>query len=186
MPARESRFAVNAPPHEVWAFIRDVHALCSCIPGVERVTLVDDRTAELTVKEKVGVVPLVVALRAHIEAEDPPHRLRAVATAEHLTMEIDVALRESGSGTELRGLIGVKGEGPLKPVVDSLFERRASERAAQFGDHLERRFGAVGPATVASGAAGAAGPARDRSGRFGAWLRRLWQRLVGGTARPER
>lgn len=187
MPERETRFVVNALPGEVWKFVRDVHALCSCIPGVEKVTLLDERTAELTVKEKIGVVPLVVELRARIDSEDPPHRLRAVATAEHLTMEIDVGLKPEGSGTELLGLIRVKGEGPLKPVVNSLFDKRADERAAQFAEQLERRFGAV-DAEVAAGAAHeerAREEAERKRGwivRLGEWLERLRQRLRGRSA----
>lgn len=174
MPEREARFSVNAPPVEVWGFVRDVHALCSCIPGVEQVRLVDDRTAELTVKERIGVVPLIVELTAQIDSEDPPNRLHAVATAEHLTMEIEVTLQPSGAGTEMSGLVSVKGEGPLKPVVDSLFERRADERAAQFAGHLERRFGAV-----AAGVGPVPGAARGWMARFAAWLAGWWRRMVG-------
>ncbi|TAN47853.1 MAG: hypothetical protein EPN19_16890, partial [Betaproteobacteria bacterium] len=93
MPEREAKFEVNAPPGEVWKFIRDFESLCTCIPGVEKIKLVDDRTAELTMKERVGIVPLILTLTAHIDSEEPPRRLHATARAEHLTMEIDVALR---------------------------------------------------------------------------------------------
>jgi carbon monoxide dehydrogenase subunit G len=58
MPEREERFVVNAPPEALWNFIRDVESLCSCIPGIERLHVVDDSTVKLTVKEKVGVIPL--------------------------------------------------------------------------------------------------------------------------------
>jgi len=171
MPRREARFTVNAPPGELWRFIRDFESLCTCIPGVERIKVVDDRTAELTVKEKVGVVPLILTLRAHIDSEDPPHRLHAIAKAEHLTMAIDVTLQATESGTELLSLFDVKGEGQLKAIVDRLFERRATERTAQFADCLQKRFGAVS-ATKA--------PAQVRAG----WLIRLWRRLVGSFSRP--
>ncbi len=181
MPQRETRFTVAAPPMEVWGFVRDVHALCSCIPGVEQVRLVDDTTAELTVREKVGVVPLTVALRAQIDAEDPPHRLHAIATAEHLRMEIDVALQASGAGTEMLGLIQVKGEGPMKAIVDSLFERRADERAAQFARHLEQRFGAVAPEGAAPAIAVQA-PGVNWAAQLRAWVGRLWRRISGAGA----
>jgi len=188
MPQRETRFNVAAPPAAVWAFVRDVQALCSCIPGVEQVTLLDHRTAELTVKERIGVVPLTVSLRAQIDAEDPPHRLHATATAQHLRMEIDVSLRASGRGTEMLGLIQVRGEGPLKPVVDSLFERRADERAAQFAEQLERRFGATGSGVPAEPATATppvpASSIRGRVARIGASLARYWQRLFGSRAGP--
>jgi len=165
MPRREARFTVNAPPGELWRFIRDFESLCTCIPGVERIKVVDDRTAELTVKEKIGIVPLILTLRARIESEDPPHRLHATAKAEHLTMAIEVSLQATGSGTELLTLFDVKGEGQLKAIVDRLFERRATERTAQFADCLQKRFGAGSSSST---------PARVPGGCLG----RLWRRLV--------
>lgn len=161
MPERAAKFVVNAPPHELWKFLRDFEALCTCIPGVERVRLVDPRTAELTVKEKVGVVPLIVNLTARIDSEDAPRRLHATASAEHLTMAIEVRLQASGSATELHSVFNVKGEGPLKPIVDRLFERRATERTAQFAQALEKRFGAQ-----------PSGPKLREN-----WLLRVWRRL---------
>lgn len=165
MPQRETRFSVNAQPLELWKFIRDIESLCTCIPGVEKIVLLDERTADLTVREKVGVIPMVLTLRASIDAEDPPRRLHATARAEHLTMTIEVSLEQTASGTELRGLFDVTGTGQLKPIVDRLFEKRATERAAQFADCLQKRFGAVPPARA---------PAQVPAG----WLYRLWRRLL--------
>ncbi len=143
MPSRDTQFSVAAPPEALWAFIRDIESLCTCIPGVERVSLIDDRSADLTVKEKVGVIPMIVTLRATIETEEPPRRLRASAIAEHLTMDIEVHLERTVAGTELRGRFDVVGTGQLKPIVDRLFEKRATERAEQFAAALEARFGAA-------------------------------------------
>lgn len=184
MPQREARFTVNAPPEELWRFIRDFESLCTCIPGVERITVVDERTAELTVREKIGVVPLIVELRAQIDSEDPPHRLHATAKAEHLTMAIDVSLQASASGTELLTLFDVKGEGQLKAIVDRLFERRATERTAQFADSLQQRFGAVGARDAAAQIPVGPGAARDGVGRIARWLKRLWRRLRGQFTPP--
>jgi carbon monoxide dehydrogenase subunit G len=173
MPRRETRFEVNAAPAEVWKFIRDFRSLCTCIPGVEKIDLVDDRTADLTVKEKVGVIPMILTLRAHIDAEEPPRRLQATARAEHLTMAIEVSLAPSASGAELRGMFDVTGTGQLKPIVERLFEKRATERAAQFAECLERRFGGA-PASA---------PEERRKKTAGA-LRRFWQWLAGLFSRP--
>jgi len=165
MPQRETRFTVNAQPPALWKFIRDIESLCTCIPGVEKIVLLDERTADLTVREKVGVIPMILTLRASIDAEDPPRRLHATARAEHLCMNIDVSLEKTANGTELRGLFDVTGTGQLKPIVDRLFEKRATERTAQFADCLQKRFGAVPPA--------------DASAQVPAgWLYRLWRRLL--------
>jgi len=184
MHQREATFAVDVSPEELWRFIRDFESLCTCVPGVERIRRVDDRTAELTVKEKVGVVPLIVDLTARIDAETPPHRLHAIASAEHLTMEIDVALRAAGSGTELRSRFRVEGKGPLKPVVDRLFERRATERTAQFADCLEKHFAAGSPATARIPARARPSAVRDWIARTQRRLGALWQRLLGRAAPP--
>jgi carbon monoxide dehydrogenase subunit G len=184
MPRREAKFTVNARPDELWRFIRDFQSLCTCIPGVERIRQLDDKTAELTVKEKVGVVPLIVTLLAQIESEEPPRSLHAIARAEHLTMAIDVTLRGTESGTELASLFDVTGEGQLKPIVDRLFERRASERAAHFADCLERRFGAVAPGAAPERPRGRAFRARHWAGRINRWLALLWRRLRGHFAPP--
>jgi carbon monoxide dehydrogenase subunit G len=173
MPRRETRFSVNAAPETLWRFIRDFEALCTCVPGVERVVPIDERTVDLTVREKVGVIPMVLTLRATIESEDPPRRLKATARAEHLTMGIEVTLEPGASGTELRGVFDVTGTGQLKPIVDRLFEKRADERALQFAQCLEQRFaGTPAPAAAPAPAAGPA-PAAAREG----WLTRLWRRV---------
>jgi carbon monoxide dehydrogenase subunit G len=65
--------------------------------------------------------------------------------AKHLTMVIDVSLRKNGSATELASCFDVRGEGPLKPIVDRLFERRATERTAQFAECLGKRFSRPSP-----------------------------------------
>ena len=149
MPRREATFTVTASPGELWKFLRDFESLCGCIPGVERLKVLDSRTAEFAVREKVGVVPLIVDLRAQIESEDPPRKLHAVARGQHVLITIDVALAPHGEGTELRSTFDVKGEGPLKPVVDRLFEKRATERTAQFAETLAQRFVAAPPAPAA-------------------------------------
>lgn len=166
MPRREASIEVETSPHELWRFLRDFEALCSCIPGVERVEVVSDRAAVLTVKEKVGVVPLVLALDASVEREDPPRGLHAVARCEHLTMVIDVALEPAGPKTVLHSTFDVTGSGPLKPIVDNLFERRATERTAEFSAALGRRFGAdaIQAETRASETASAAAPS-ETAGR---------------------
>jgi carbon monoxide dehydrogenase subunit G len=179
VPQREASFTVNAPPEDLWRFIRDFESLCTCIPGVERISVVDERTVDLTVREKVGVVPLIVDLRAQIDSEDPPHQLHATAKAEHLTMAIDVTLTASASGTELLTLFDVRGEGQLKAIVDRLFERRATERTAQFADALQQRFGAVASRDASAQISASPVLAGDRGRQLTRWIKRLWLRLLG-------
>lgn len=184
MPQRETTFVVNAPPDAVWLFIRDFNALCACIPGVERLQQLDERSVELTVREKVGVVPMIVDLVAVIESEAPPHRLHARARAKHLIMEIDVDLRAAAGGTEFRALFKVTGEGPLKAIVDRLFEQRVSERAAQFAGSLAERFDSDRTQDAASTSGLPSAPAPSFWIRLVQWLARTRKRLFGQTGLP--
>jgi carbon monoxide dehydrogenase subunit G len=176
MPKREASFSVAAPPEAVWRFVRDFEALCGCIPGIERLEVVDDRTARLTVQEKVGVVPLIVELTARIESESPPRQLQALATAEHLTMRIAVSLAGDGARTTMTTRFDVRGEGPLRPVVDRLFERRATERTEQFAKSLEARFG-HGVGTAAASPEAAAAQPTGLMTRMWRWLATLAHRI---------
>jgi hypothetical protein len=60
-------------------------------------------------------------------------------------------------------------------VVDRLFERRATERAAQFADCLRKRFGDGAPAGAAAQVSDAPSPARGWLARIKQWLARLWR-----------
>ena len=177
MPRRETSIEVDASPDELWKFIRDFESLCTCIPGVERIEPVDAQTAVLTVKEKVGVVPMVLALRASIEREDPPRSLHAIARAEHLTMAIDVALQGAGHRTLLHTVFDVTGSGPLKPIVDNLFERRATERTASFAACLGRRFAAAAPPVAAPPVVAPSAASRPPEPVVQGWIARIAERL---------
>ena len=39
----EDRFTVQAPVEKVWAFLRDPQQVAQCIPGAERIEVIDDR-----------------------------------------------------------------------------------------------------------------------------------------------
>lgn len=177
MPQREARFSVAAPPEALWCFIRDFEALCRCIPGIEQLEIVDQRTARFTVREKIGVVPLIVELTARIESESPPRQLLALATAEHLTMRIAVALAGDGARTTMTTRFEVQGVGPLKPVVDRLFERRATERTEQFANSLETRFGGAATGATVPAAAGPTAAPAGAIGRARQWLRGFVRRV---------
>jgi hypothetical protein len=70
----------------------------------------------------------------------------------------------------LLSLFDVRGEGQLKAIVDRLFERRATERSAQFADCLGKRFGAVSASQP---------PAPIGTGRVRRWLARIWRGFPG-------
>jgi carbon monoxide dehydrogenase subunit G len=60
----EGKFSVNAPIQKLWdTLFGDVKGVAACMPGVENLDVVDDKTFSLTMKQKVGITmkgPLVL------------------------------------------------------------------------------------------------------------------------------
>ncbi len=73
----EDTITIDAPAPRVWEFLLDVDRSASCVPGVNHVTLVDDRTFDGAIEAQVGPISGTFSFRAHIVDSDPPRELRA-------------------------------------------------------------------------------------------------------------
>jgi len=52
----EGKFSVKAPIKKLWeTLFGDVKGVAACMPGVESLEVVDDKTFNLTMKQKVGI-----------------------------------------------------------------------------------------------------------------------------------
>jgi hypothetical protein len=63
----EDSFEVDAPVERVWALLKDVPRVATCIPNAEITEVVDERTYRAKVSVKVG--PVSVSYRALIAVE---------------------------------------------------------------------------------------------------------------------
>ena len=75
----EERFTVKAPVDRVWAFVRDPQQVGRCIPGTERVDVVDDTHYHVVAGAKVGFLSVSFAMNVALTEVDPPRRLVSVA-----------------------------------------------------------------------------------------------------------
>ena len=73
----EDTITVDAPASRVWEFLLDVDRSAACVPGVDHVTLVDDRTFDGTIEARVGPISGKFSFRARIVESDPPRKLTA-------------------------------------------------------------------------------------------------------------
>ena len=138
---------VKAPPDAVWALLIDPQQLAACIPGVEEVTQVDERTFDGVVSATIGPMSGKFALRATIVESDPP---RALTTHVHgtdsvtkSTMDAEVVMTlasDSGAQTELTYQTTVDIKGRLAILGDMVLRATASLMLDEFGQRLQRRF----------------------------------------------
>ena len=52
----EGKFTVKAPIKELWDYMIKPETLASCIPGCEMIELIDEKTYNSIVKQKVGPI----------------------------------------------------------------------------------------------------------------------------------
>ena len=137
----EDSFEVEAPVERVWALLKDIPKVATCIPNAEITDIVDERTYRAKVSVKVG--PVSVSYRATIVVD-------GFDNAAHVA-------RFNVKGDELRGRGGVTasvvstaGERDGKTHVDLRTDAQISGIVATVGGRL---IEAVAQKTVAQFAA---------------------------------
>jgi uncharacterized protein len=143
MPVIEERFDVAAAPEAVWAFLLDPGRLATCIPGCERLEVVDERTYRLRVTVKVGFLGTTQDVRMTVVEAEPPRRLVAEGRGEdtRLGSQVDIRntleLAPAGSGvTTVRYRSEVKVLGRLGGVGDAVMKVKARELAGVFAERV--------------------------------------------------
>ncbi|MCS6862513.1 MAG: SRPBCC domain-containing protein [Abditibacteriales bacterium] len=109
----QQQFTVPAPIESVWSFLRDVNSFASCIPDVQQVEAVDERTFNAVVKVHILTMKAEFQVTATIVEETPPT---------HLVSELRGADAEHGGTIALRNVLDLRslpgGETEVSYVVD--------------------------------------------------------------------
>jgi hypothetical protein len=144
----QQQFTVTARLPVVWAFFRDVPAVAACVPGVEHVEPLDDRTYQGTMRVKVGPIGFRLSGRLVEQEVDEPARTAVLAVSADdralgsaVTATLRLQLGESAGGTTVAldteanvlGRLGQFGQGVIKLVADTVMKQfavRVQERLA--------------------------------------------------------
>ena len=143
MPVIEERFDVAATPDVVWSFLLDPVRLAPCVPGCDRLDIVDARTYRVRLTVKVGFLSTSQDLRMTVVEAEPPRRLVATGRGEdtRLGSQVDVRntleLSPAGAGaTTVSYRSEVKVLGRLGSVGDAVMKVKARELAGQFAERV--------------------------------------------------
>ncbi|HEY7138847.1 MAG TPA: SRPBCC domain-containing protein [Methylomirabilota bacterium] len=120
----EDRFTVRAPIERVWAFLRDAERVAPCVPGVERIEVIDDRRYRVVALASVSFLSLSFAMDVTVTEVDEPRRLVSVAQG------IDARLRER---VKLTSELGLEAAGPGETIVDYRIELGVVGKLASLG-----------------------------------------------------
>ncbi len=162
---------IDAPASEVWDFLLDVNRSSSCMPGVDQVTVIDDRTFDGTIEARVGPIAGSFSFRAQIVQSDPPRELKAEVdgtdsvTKSNLRMDVAMDLKPVGeTSTELAYQAVVNVKGRLAILGDMVLRATATLILDQFAKCLRAQLAATrSPSPSPSPARGEGRRSRTRS-----------------------
>ena len=142
----QGKVTVHADRKDVWDFMLDVDKFAACMPGVENLKLLDDRTFEGVMRAKVGPVSGEFGFQAQIVDSEAPVRLSAqvegtdTLTNSTMTADIHMQLAEAGSGeTEVTYESEVKIKGRLAIIGDMVIRATGAQVIEEFFKRLRER-----------------------------------------------
>ncbi len=138
---------LEAPPQAVWSLLLDVDRFSACIPGVEEVRPIDDRTFDGTILASVGPMSGTFGFRARILEAEPLRALTArvdgTDTVTRSTVAADMRMTLSpvaDQGTELACQLTVDVHGRLAIVGDMILRATAAVMLQEFATRLRRQL----------------------------------------------
>lgn len=139
----EDKLIVNASIQKSWDFLLDPMKLSSCIPGCEKIEVLDTYNYGSIIKVKVGPIPAKFKIRSTITEIKAPHHLVSVSKGEDigkagfLSMKSVLDLREiSGDKTEITGKSEVNLVGRLSTFGDRIIRAKAKQLMDKFKEQL--------------------------------------------------
>jgi carbon monoxide dehydrogenase subunit G len=131
----DERFAVDAPPRAVWAFMVDPRRVVACVPGGELGPILDGRSYDGRVRVRVGPLTLAYGGRVTLaEVDERALRVKIVGVAREtagtdsarMTLVSGLAALPSGA-TEVVANVRVDVEGRIAALGRPVLERVGHE-----------------------------------------------------------
>jgi len=141
---------VRAPQIAVWECLLDVDRFSSCLPGVEQLRKLDDRTFEGVIKASVGPMSGTFSFEAKIASSDPPNELSTRVTGTDSVTKsrmkadlwLNLAAVEPGQ-TELTYLAEIDIHGRLAILGDMVLRGAATVMLQEFSKRLRAQVEAA-------------------------------------------
>lgn len=143
----EQTFVIDAPQQVLWDFLFDIPRMSACMPGVEKVEALDDKTYAGLLKVKVGPIAAHFGGKVTLLEVEAPHRLVAKAegndarTASLVSATFTAALKPlSDTQTEVAYQIDFAVRGVLSRYGQGVMREVAKNMTAQFARCVEARI----------------------------------------------
>jgi len=139
-------FVINAPQDKVWEFLFDIPKLSECVPGIEDVEKVDDKTYRGKLVVKVGPIKSSFNGVVILKDVDAPNRIAGIVEGDDKTSASSVkatftgTLRSVDGGTEAAFEIDANLRGRLAQFGGPVISATAKRLTAEFAKNLRERL----------------------------------------------
>lgn len=143
----EGKFSLKAPIQKVWNSLLDPVTLASCIPGTEKMEVIDDKTYESIVRQKVGPISVKLKFTTTLTEVEPPRYIKAVGRGADITkagtftQETKVNLTEvSNDEVEVSYSSNLSLVGRLATFGERIMRAKAKSVGEEFTKNLQEKL----------------------------------------------
>ncbi len=141
----EGKIDLGVPIDTAWAFLIDINKFTACLPGIEEVRQIDDKTFEGTLAATVGPISGKFNFRSTILESKPPEQMVVrtegtdSVTKSTVSADMKVDLRKvSEEKTEMNYKADVKINGRLAILGDMILRATATLVLQEFSRRLNK------------------------------------------------
>ena len=141
----QGKVSLQATAETVWDVVLDIEQFADCMPGMQDLVKIDDRTFEGGMSAKVGPVSGDIRFRSEIVNVDPHVSLTAHVEGEDsltkstMTSDITMTLSADGTSTELAYVAEVNIKGRLGIVGDMILRATGVQVIDEFFNRLRKK-----------------------------------------------
>lgn len=139
-------FMINASQEKVWNFLFDIPKLSQCIPGIESVEVVDDKTYRGKLVVRVGPIKSQFSGKVILTEVDAPNQIAGTVEGDDKSSASSVKATFTGTlntvedGTEAAFQVDANLRGRLAQFGGPIISATAKKLTAEFAKCLKERL----------------------------------------------
>jgi len=139
-------FTINAPQEKVWELLFDIPRLSQCVPGIESVEVVDDKTYRGVLVVKVGPIRSQFTGMVTLTEVEPPQRIAGSVEGDDKTSASSIKATFSGTlaaveaGTAAAFVVDLNLRGRLAQFGGPVINATAKKLTAEFAKNLRAQL----------------------------------------------
>ena len=144
----DGKIDLNVPIEEAWDFLIDINKFSACLPGIEEVKQIDDKTFEGVLSASVGPISGKFSFRSTIVESQPPNQMAVrtegtdSVTKSTVNADMMVDLKKiAEQKTEMDYKADVKIKGRLGILGDMVLRATATLILQEFARRLHKGLG---------------------------------------------